>query len=237
MRFDIITIFPDIFGSYFSESILKRAQERGLVSIHAHNLRDFAHDKRKTLDDKPYGSGAGMVLKVEPIVKAVDAVLKNKKKHVRTSDVHIIILSAKGRQFTQKMAYGWAKKYDRMVMISGRYEGIDERVKKILKAEEISIGPYVLTDGDAAAMVVVSAVARLVPGVIAFESLEEESHRDTFLEKEKTSSKARELEYPHYTRPEVFEYKKKKYRVPKALLSGSHKDIAVWRDMHRGLPR
>lgn len=234
MRFDIITIFPDIFSSYFGESILKRAQERELVSVHAHNLRDFAHDKHKTLDDKPYGGGAGMVLKVEPIIEAVEAILKRKKKNEK---VKIIILSAKGKQFTQKMAYGWAKKYGRLVMISGRYEGIDERVKKILKAEEISIGPYVLTDGDAAAMVVVSAVARLVPGVIAFESLEEESHRDIPLKKEGKKGNAHGLEYPHYTRPEVLEYKKKKYRVPKALLSGSHKNIALWRDMHRGLPR
>lgn len=234
MRFDIITSFPHIFDSYFAESILGRAQERKLVSIQAHNLRDFAHDKHKTLDDKPYGGGVGMVLKAGPILAAVESVLKRKKNNEK---VKIIILSAKGKQFTQRIAYDWAKKYDEIVMISGRYEGIDERVKKILKADEISIGPYVLTDGDAAAMAIVSAVARLVPGVIRLESLSEESHWNMLLKEERRIQDVAGLEYPHYTRPEVLEYKKKNYRVPKVLLSGSHKNIAAWRDAHRGLPR
>ncbi len=233
MHFDIITVFPQIFDSYFGESILKRAIMDKKIIISAHNLRDFVHDKHKTVDAKPYGGGAGMVLKAESILEAVGTLLKNKRKHLRTSDVHIVILSAKGKKFTQKMAYGWAKKYDRIVMISGRYEGIDERVKKILKAEEISIGPYVLTDGDVAAMTIVSAVARLVPGVIKLESLQEESHWNLLLKKEKVAPEESGLEYPHYTRPEVLEYKGKKYKVPKVLLSGNHKEIADWRNKQR----
>lgn len=222
MRFDIIAIFPKIFDSYFNESILKRAREKKLVTIHAHDLRKFSRDSHKKVDDKPYGGGAGMVLAAEPILKAVDTILRKntnfKSKKLKTK---IIILSAKGKQFTQKMAYDWAKKYHQLVLISGRYEGIDERVKTALRAEEISIGPYVLTDGDAAAMVIISAVARLIPGVIKCESLKEESHWNAG------------LEYPHYTRPEVFEWKGKPYRVPKILLSGDHKKIESWRNKHR----
>lgn len=193
-----------------------------------------------------------MVLQAEPILKAVESVLKKKKNHpvIRQGALSddrakiktkIILLSAKGKQFTQKMAYDWAKKYDQLVLISGRYEGIDERVKVALRArlavgqaEEVSIGPYVLTDGDAAAMVIVSAVARLIPGVIKLESLAEESHWNTLLKQEKNArAKESGLEYPHYTRPEVFEWKGKKYRVPKILLSGNHEKIEEWRARHR----
>lgn len=232
MRFDIITIFPKIFDSYFNESILKRARAKKLVVVHAHDIRKFSRDSHKKVDDKPYGGGAGMVLQAEPILRIVSALkIKNQK-----SKVKIIVLSAKGKQFTQKMAYDWAKKYNQLILISGRYEGIDERVKTALRAEEISIGPYVLTDGDAAAMVIVSAVARLIPGVINFESLEEESFFSNVLKLEIQKSGARSwkqeaalAEYPHYTRPEVFTWKGKKYRVPKILLSGDHKKIAAWR--------
>lgn len=217
MRFDIITTFPKIFDSYFGESIIKRAQKENKIIIQAHDLREYTTDKHRTTDDTPYGGGAGMVLKAEPILKAVNA-LRNSKHEARNAK--IVILSAKGRQFTQKAAQNWAKKYQQIIFISGRYEGIDERVKKILKAEEISIGPYVLTDGDAAAMAIVSAVARLIPGVIASKSLQEESNED-------------ELEYPQYTRPEVLEWHKKKYRVPNVLLSGNHKEINAWRKNKR----
>lgn len=270
MRFDIITIFPKIFTSYLNESILARAQAEKLVTICSHDIRKFSHDKHKKVDDKPYGGGAGMVLKAEPILMAVDNILKKNSKHEIRNSKHIqsiksrkiktkiVVLSAKGRQFTQKMAYDWAKKYDQLVLISGRYEGIDERAQKVLKktvtdgtilsdskklysilaspisVEEISIGPYVLTDGDAAAMVIISAVARLIPGVIKFESLQEESHWSSLLRKEKTvSAKDGDLEYPHYTRPEVFEWKGKKYRVPKILLSGDHKRIRLYRERKR----
>ena len=207
-----------------------------------------------------------MVMKAEPILRAVRAIesrtqnieLRTRGKEHRTRKV--ILLSAKGKQFTQKMAYDWSRKYDELVFISGRYEGIAERVKTILRAEEISIGPYVTTDGDIGAMVIVSAVARLLPGVIRLESLAEESHWHELLNKEiksmATSYKLKatsylpadathqalqagklpttySLEYPHYTRPETIIWKGKKYRVPKILLSGDHAAIKTWRDKKR----
>jgi len=227
MRFDVITIFPKIFDSYFSESIIKRAQKKNLITIKAHDLRRWTTDKHHKVDDSPYGGGAGMVFKVDPILKAVEAIAKGGKLKQK-----IIILSAKGKQFNQKLAYDWAKKYDQIILISGRYEGIDERVKTILRAEEISVGPYVLTDGDVAAMIIVSAISRLVHGVIKLESLQEESHWNLLLKKEKDTEAGSGLEYPHYTRPEVLNYKGKKYRVPKILLSGHQKNIAEWRKKH-----
>lgn len=239
MRFDIITIFPHIFNSYFNESILKRAKEKKLVDIRIHNLRDFTKDKHKKVDDKPYGGGAGMVLQVEPMVRAVEAVRKRQGTRDKRQ-VKVVLFSAKGKPFNQRMAFQLAKKYSRIIMISGRYEGIDERVKEILKADEVSIGPYVLTDGEVAAMVVVSAVSRLIPGVIRLESLQEESHWNLLLKKEKSTPTGKGLEYPHYTRPEVFVWplpgrgkKNKKYAVPKVLLSGDHKKIEEWRRKHQ----
>jgi len=226
MQFDIITIFPKIFDSYLNESIIKRAQKNKKIKINAINLRDFTKDKHKKVDEKPYGGGAGMVLMAEPLIKAIEHLKKSKKSH-------LVVFSAKGRQFNQKIAYDWAKKYDRIILIAGRYEGIDERIKTILKADEISIGPYVLTDGDVAAMVVISAVSRLVPGVIRLESLEEESHWNLLLKKEAQVPEGKGLEYPHYTRPEIIKYKNKKYPVPKVLLSGNHKKIATWRKNHQ----
>lgn len=206
MKFDIVTIFPNIFDSYFNESILKRAQKKGLIEIKTHNLRDHTEDKHKTVDDKPFGGGAGMVMKVEPIYKAVEAIEKKKKNK-------IILLSAKGKKFNQKMARQLAK-LDQLVFICGRYEGVDERVAKKIADMEVSIGDYVLTGGELPAMVIIDAVARLLPGVIKKESLEEESH-----------SKNGELEYPQYTRPENFIG----WKVPKVLLSGHHKKIEEWR--------
>ena len=229
MKFDIITIFPKIFDSYLNESIIKRAQKNREIKINIINLRDFTIDKHRTTDEKPYGGGAGMVLMAEPLIKAVDYV----KKSGKNKKIKIVVFSAKGKQFNQKTAYNWAKKYDQIIFISGRYEGIDERVKIILKADEISIGPYVLTDGDVAAMVVISAISRLLPGVIRLESLEEESHWNLLLKKEKEIPEGKGLEYPHFTRPEVIKYKNKKYVVPKILLSGNHKKIENWRKQHQ----
>ncbi len=231
MQFDIITIFPNIFDSYFDKSILKRALKGRIIKVAVHNLRDFSTDKHRKVDDKPYGGGAGMVLMAEPILRTVSHITYQvSKKFKKRRKTKIIIFSAKGKQFTQKMAYDWAKKYDRLILISGRYEGIDERVKKILKAEEISIGPYVLTDGDVAAMIIISAVTRLLPGAIKWESLREESYFGGLVKKEKSASSRQALEYPHYTRPEVFVYKGKKYLVPKVLLTGNHKKIAEYRE-------
>jgi len=229
MRFHIITIFPNIYDSYMNESIIGRAIKDKKISLNFYNPRDYIKGNKsnyKPVDGKPYGGGAGMVLQAEPILKAfskVEKKIKNKKRKV-------IIFSAKGKPFNQKIAYDWAKKYEEIVFITGRYEGIDERVKLALKAEEISIGPYVLTDGDVAAMVVSSAVVRLLPGVIRLESLKEESHFNLLLKKEKRGELGEDgLEYPHYTRPEVLKYKGKNYRVPKVLLSGNHKKIEEWR--------
>ena len=229
MRFHIITIFPQIFDSYLQESILGRAINNKLVEFKFYNQRDFVKGNKsnyKPVDGKPYGGGAGMVLQAEPILKAfleVEKKIKSKKRKV-------VIFSAKGKTFNQKIAYGWAKKYEEIIFITGRYEGIDERVRQALKAEEISIGPYVLTDGDIAAMVVSSAVVRLIPGVIRLESLKEESHFNLLLKKEKDGQVGENgLEYPHYTRPEILRYKNKNYKVPKVLLSGNHKKIEEWK--------
>ncbi|MBC8499073.1 MAG: tRNA (guanosine(37)-N1)-methyltransferase TrmD [Candidatus Atribacteria bacterium] len=216
MRFDIITIFPKIFDSYFNESIIKRAQKRKLIKINIHNLRDFTKDKHKTVDDKPYGGGFGMVLMVEPIYKAVkeikNKIFKNKKSKV-------ILLSPKGKKFNQKMAQKFSK-LDQLIIISGRYEGVDERVTKYVADEEISIGDYILTGGELPAMVLVDTIARLIPGTITEGSLEEES----FTKNDKYK------EYPHYTRPEKIKINKKERRVPKILISGNHKKIKDWKE-------
>ncbi|MBU1045956.1 tRNA (guanosine(37)-N1)-methyltransferase TrmD [Patescibacteria group bacterium] len=172
VRFDIITIFPEIFASYFDESIIKRAQRKKLIKINIHNLRDYAADRHRTVDDRPYGGGAGMILKVDIIFKAIKKVIDKK---IGGKDRRIILLSAKGKPFNQKKAQEFAKKYKQVILISGRYEGVDERVAKYIADEEISIGEYVLTGGEIPAMVVVDAVSRLIPGVIKEESLKEES--------------------------------------------------------------
>lgn len=229
MYFDIITVFPEAFESYLNTSILNRAQERGLISVKLHGLRKWGIGRHKQLDDKPYGGGAGMVLMAEPILRAVDSIAPKAKRR-RTK---VVAFSAKGKQFNQKMANDWAKRYRRIIFISGRYEGIDERVRQALRAEEISVGPYVLTDGDVAAMAVISAIARLVPGVIKLESLAEESHWNLLHKQEVAGAGKRGLEYPHYTRPETFHFRGKAYRVPKILLSGNHKGIQEWRSRHR----
>jgi len=243
MRFDIITIFPRIFDSYFGESILKRAQKKKLIEIHAHDLRAYTRDTHKKTDNTPYGGGAGMVMIAEPILRAVEAVVHpviRRGARLSRAKSKIILLSAKGTMFNQKMAHHWSQKYHRIVFVTGRYEGIDERVATILKKEygknfeEVSIGPYVLTDGDVAAMVAISAVARLLPGVIRIESLQEESHLSILLKREpqlstKNYQLQTNLEYPHYTRPEVLIYKNKKYSIPKVLLSGHHQKISLWR--------
>jgi len=215
LTFNIVTIFPKIFDSYFTNSIIQRAQTDGLVKINIHNLRDCATDKRQTVDDRPYGGGPGMILMAEPILKAVQKITKTSSPKKRK----IIVLSAKGKLFTQQLAQKWSKDLNNIIFVSGRYEGIDERVKKILHAEEISIGPYVLNDGDVAIMTIISALTRLVPGVIKDISLEEESY----------SMSDKWLEYPQYTRPEIIAWKKKNYKVPKVLLSGNHEKINEWR--------
>lgn len=214
MRFDIISLFPESFTSYFGVSILKRAQEDGLISIQTHNLRDYTHDKHKTVDDTPYGGGAGMLLKVEPLAEAIEDVVRSKQKEVSEEKIRTILFSAKGKMFTQADARRLAE-YDRLIMVCGRYEGVDERVVENFVDEEFSIGNYVLTGGEIPAMIVVDAVARLIPGVLGnAESAETESH-----------SVEGEVEYPQYTKPEEF----RGYKVPEVLLSGNHGEIAKWR--------
>lgn len=231
MKFDIITIFPHIFDSYFNESILKRAQKKGLIKIKIHNLRDFTSDRHKTTDNKPYGGGPGMVMMVEPIFKAVEK-LKTQKLNLKTKTKNsklkrrVILFSAKGKQFTQAEARRLAK-YDQLILICGRYEGVDERVAKYITDEEISVGKFVLTGGEIPAMIVVDAISRLVPGVLGKkESLAEESFGVRPLGRDKKSLvRAPYLEYPQYTRPENF----RGWKVPKVLLSGNHKKIEEWR--------
>lgn len=222
MRFDIITIFPEAFTSYLNSSILKRAREKRLIDVHVHNLRDFASGKHKSVDAPPYGGGPGMVFKIEPLAKAFLG-LKAKPKNAL-----VIIFHAAGKQFNQKIATDWSKKYKQIIMLAGHYEGVDERTKLLLKnlgfrVDEISIGPYVLTGGELPAMIVVDAIARHVPGVLGkTESLEE---------------RRLGIGIPVYTRPEVFVVRGKKYSVPKVLLSGNHKKIEEWRKHHGPKPR
>jgi tRNA (guanine37-N1)-methyltransferase len=211
--FNIITIFPDIFDSYFSESLIKRALDKDLIKIGVHNLRKWTRDRHKTVDDRPFGGGLGMVMKVEPIYKAVKELKKKNKGKNK-----VILFSPRGKKFTQKMAYQFSK-LDNLIMICGRYEGVDERVEKYLADESISIGDYVLMGGELPAMVVIETVARLIPGVLG----------KTQLLKERITKKQGFIEYPQYTRPEIFSAdKKKKWRVPKVLLSGHHKKIQDW---------
>ena len=228
MRIDILTLFPKIISSYADESIIKRAQEKNLVKITARNIRDFSLEKHCKVDDRPYGGGAGMVLMALPILRAVDYIKKMAKTKPK-----IIILSAKGKQFDQKMAQDLSRRYKHIILISGRYEGIDERVKKILRAEEISIGPFVMTDGDIGALAITSAVVRLLPGVLGNEeSLAEESFSKAVIKNYtalRLYGSTAFTEYPHYTRPEILKYKGKNYAVPKILLTGDHKKIQAWR--------
>lgn len=227
MKFDIITIFPQFFESFKTEALISRAQKKELVSINVHNLRDFADDKRGTVDDRPYGGGAGMVLMFQPIYKAVEKIkskVKGKSKKLKTK---VIVFNPKGKKFTQAMAREWGK-LDQLVMICGRYEGIDERVMTDVADEEISIGDYVLFGGEVPAMVVMEAVTRLLPGAIgAQESLKDESFNDAGEMGKEQLTKF--IEYPHYTRPEVVVVKKRKIKVPDVLLSGDHKKIEEWR--------
>ena len=220
MKFDIITIFPKIFDSYFDESILARAQKKKLIKIQAHDLRRWATDKHRKVDDSPYGGGPGMVLKADVIFKAVTALKKipisksqfPKKKNPKR---RVILFSAKGKAFTQEDAKRLAK-YDQIIMICGRYEGVDERVASRIADEELSVGNFVMTGGEIPAMIVVDSVSRLVPGVLGKEaSLKDESFcREGY------------KEYPQYTRPEKF----KNWEVPEVLLNGNHKEIEEWRN-------
>jgi len=212
LRFDIITIFPNIFDSYFKESIIKRALEKRLIKINIHNLRDFAKDKHRTVDDRPFGGGIGMVMKVEPIYKAVKSIKKKGQKS------KVILFTPRGKEFNQRIAHKFSK-LDQLILICGRYEGVDERVAKYIADEEISIGDYVLMGGELPAMIVIETIARLIPGVIG---------KPQFLKERVVKGKGF-VEYPQYTRPENF----RGWKVPKVLLSGNHRKIEEWRKKYQ----
>ncbi|MFH1401479.1 MAG: tRNA (guanosine(37)-N1)-methyltransferase TrmD [Parcubacteria group bacterium] len=218
IQFDIITIFPHIFDSYLKESFIKKARESGKISVDIHDLRKFADDPHKSVDDRPYGGGLGMVLKIEPIYRAVQS-LKSKFKN---QNLKIILFTPRGKKFNQQVAYKLSK-LDRIIMICGRYEGVDERVAKKLADMEISIGDYDLMGGELPAMVAIETITRLIPGLLG---------KPEFLKERITKSKGF-LEYPQYTRPEIFSPKKKiEWKVPKLFLSGHHKKIEEWRKKH-----
>ncbi len=215
MRFDILTTFPGSFSA-IQESILKKASEKGLVEINIHNLRDYTLDKHKTTDDSPFGGGAGMLMKVEPIYRALKAIGVYPKKDNKTK---IILTSAKGTTWNQSLAKEWSTNLDRVVIICGHYEGVDHRVVEHLVDMEVSIGNYVLSGGEIPAMILVDSISRLLKGVLGNEeSIVNESHSDNF-----------ELEYPQYTRPSTFNTEEgEQWNIPSILLSGDHKKIADW---------
>jgi len=221
MKFDIITIFPNLFESFEKEALIARAIKKKIIAIKAHNLRRWTRDNHQSVDDRPYGGGAGMVMMVEPILKAVTALRKIKKKS------RVILFSAKGKKFDQAMARHFAK-LDQIIMICGRYEGIDERVAQYVADEEISIGDYVLFGGEVPAMAVMEAVTRLIPGAVAKqESVMDESFSELKGVEKKMMSGM--LEYPHYTRPEKIKISGKQRSVPPVLLTGNHGKIEEWR--------
>lgn len=223
MRFDIITIFPALFDSFLKESLLSKAMEKKLIDIRAHQIRDFIQGKHKIADDTPYGGGPGMVLKIEPIFKAVSNIVPFKKKGnkfvPRDKKTRVVFLTPRGKKFNQTMAWDWFRTTKRIVFISGRYEGVDERVRNFC-TDVISVGSYITLGGEVPVMAVVETVARLVPGVVG--------RRDSI---EKS-------DFPQFTRPEVYEPKKGlKWRVPKILLTGDHKKIEDWRNKHEKIIR
>lgn len=227
MLFNVLTLFPEVFTPYLNTSIVGRGQEQGHITVSLNNIRNYATDKHHTTDDTPYGGGAGMVMKIEPIDRALDAV-KNKLPSTDNRLRKTVVLSARGRQFTQAVAQEYAK-LDQLILICGRYEGIDQRVVDHLADEELSIGPYVLAGGELAALVVIEAVARLIPGVLGNpDSLLEESHTEPYTTLGVGRSASR-IEYPQYTKPEEY----KGWKVPEVLLSGNHAAIKAWREEQR----
>lgn len=217
MRFHIITLFPDLFTSYLADSMLKRAQDAGLIECLFYNPRDYTKNKHKKVDDIPYGGGPGMVLTVQPIIAAWESIVQKsflQKIGIGTKRFKTIILSPGGESFTTDYAKKTSREYTDLIIVCGRYEGIDERVRQITKAELVSIGDYVLTGGELAAMVMIDSVSRQIKGVLG---------NTSSLEEERISS------HKVYTRPATFNYKRHKYDVPDVLLGGNHKDIDAWR--------
>jgi tRNA (guanine37-N1)-methyltransferase len=210
MKFDIITIFPSLFEPFLKESLIEKAVSKKHIGVNVHDLRKWTEDAHKTVDEKPFGGGSGMVMKVEPIYRAVSEIKKENSK--------VILFTPRGKKFNQKKATDFSR-YNQLVMICGRYEGVDERVAKYVADEEISLGDYVLMGGELPSMIVTEVVSRLVPGVVG---------KDSFLKERKKNDGF--LEYPQYTRPESFLIDGKKRNVPKILLSGNHKKIEEWKN-------
>ena len=215
LKFDVITIFPEMFDSYLKESLISRAQKKKFITVNLHNLRKWTTDNHQTVDDRPFGGGLGMVLKVEPIYRAVKQIKKSKK-------AKVILFTPRGEKFNQQTAYKLSK-MDQVIFICGRYEGVDERVAEKIADMEVSIGDYDLMGGELPAMICIESISRLVPGVLGKPQLL----------KERISKTGGFLEYAQYTRPEIFITKdKKKWKVPPVLLSGNHKNIDEWKKAH-----
>ena len=207
IRFDILSIFPEMFASPFDSSIIKKALEKGLIEVHLHNIRDYAPDKHRVTDDAPYGGGGGMVMKVEPVDRALASLMP------AGDNVLVVLLTPQGEKFNQKIAEEISS-YSRIVLICGHYEGVDERVRQYLVDREVSLGDFVMTGGELSAMVVIDTVSRLIPGVLGnYESASSDSFSTGL------------LEHPHYTRPADY----RGWRVPEVLLSGNHREIQEWR--------
>ena len=246
MRFDIVTIFPEFFGGPLDYGIVRRAREAGLVETHVHDLRDFTHDRHRTVDDRPFGGGAGMVMKPEPLFEAVESLLGKGVAGNVPAETATVLLSAAGKLFRQETARRFAR-VERIVLLCGRYEGVDERVAEHLATDEISIGDFVLSGGELPAAMILDAVTRLIPGALgnedsavneSFSKAAENTEREQFLECAETSGEAFRgrrhapgaadrgiLDYPHYTRPQNF----RGWEVPEVLISGNHEEIRRWR--------
>jgi tRNA (guanine37-N1)-methyltransferase len=218
MRFDIVTLFPEMFAGYLGQSLLNLAIERQLVDVRLHNLRDWARGRHREVDDRPFGGGPGMVIKPEPVVECIEE-LQTTTSNSSDPPGHLVMLTPQGRRFSQRVVEELAD-HERLILLCGRYEGFDERVNDLLKPDEISIGDFVLNGGEVAAMVVVDATIRLVPGVLGDAA---SSRDDSF------STGNRLLEYAQYTRPRIF----RGLSVPDVLLSGNHPEIAAWREQNK----
>lgn len=213
MQFEVFTLLPDVFLPYLESSILQRARQRGLIDVRIHNIRDYTHDRHHTTDDTPYGGGGGMVMKPEPVFESVESVLELDSRQPKPTPVPVILLSPQGRVFTQRVAEELSV-HERIALLCGRYEGVDERIREHLVTDEISVGDYVLTGGELPALVIIDAVSRLLPGVLGDPTGAEDDSHSMGL-----------LEYPHYTRPPEF----RGWQVPEVLLSGDHGRIEKWR--------
>ena len=213
MQFEVFTLLPEVFSPYLESSILLRARQRGLIDVRLHNIRNYAHDKHHTTDDTPYGGGGGMVMKPEPVFEAVESVLGVGSDPTQHAPIPIILLTPQGRVFTQRVAEEFAR-HERIALLCGRYEGVDERIREHLVTDEISVGDYVLTGGELPALLVIDAVSRLIPGVLGDPTGAEDDSHSMGL-----------LEYPHYTKPSEF----RGWKVPEVLLSGDHGKIEKWR--------